>query len=442
MGAGQATAPSQKMSSIDDHYRLGRTLGEGAFGKVKHGTHILTGEKVAVKILKKAEVKDEEAVNREIQIFKLLRHPHIIQLFEVIDTPDRLYFIMERASGGELCHYILAHGRLAENTACRLFQQILAGVEEMHRAGVVHRDLHWSNILLDENQNIKIVDFGQSNTFQDQQLLKTACGKSYWAPPEMIVTNLWELIRKQYSPSPCDVWSCGVILFTMICGYFPFEAEDDVRLCQKILSADYQVPDFISHSASDLIAGILTTDPFQRLTIPQIKTHSWYLQVWESSLHFQGGYYEGSSRCVWQEDLLKQLDKWYPRDYVLKCLQQNTHNDATATYYLLQQKRERMMGELMGHQEGLGLGGLDQSQELHLKSSLEACANVDHPERSVMQAIHDGSSSSSSDSLTGSSGEPEKEPTSRVKEPLVRRKNMRKCALSWSELLDELLSGW
>merc|ERR1719504_455966 len=159
-------------------YIIGKSIGEGTFGKVKLGTHVLTGEKVAVKILEKeriVDVADVERVAREIHILKLIRHPHIIQLYEIIETPRQLYLIMEYASGGELFDYIVAHSRVKELEACKFFHQILAGVEKVHAMNVVHRDLKPENLLLDDKGYIKLADFGLSNSYADGGLLKTAC---------------------------------------------------------------------------------------------------------------------------------------------------------------------------------------------------------------------------------------------------------------------------
>mmetsp|Transcript_3443 Transcript_3443/g.3199 ORF Transcript_3443/g.3199 Transcript_3443/m.3199 type:complete len:173 (+) Transcript_3443:1-519(+) len=159
------------------HYVLGKTLGEGTFGKVKLGVHIYTGEKVAVKILEKdkiMEVADVERVAREIYILKLIRHPNIIQLYEIIETGKQLYLIMEYASGGELFEYIVNKGKVKEPEAAKFFHQIINGVNYLHNLGIVHRDLKPENLLLDHNKEIKIVDFGLSNTYKVGEKLKTA----------------------------------------------------------------------------------------------------------------------------------------------------------------------------------------------------------------------------------------------------------------------------
>ncbi|CAK9012391.1 unnamed protein product [Durusdinium trenchii] len=261
------------------HYILGKTIGEGTFGKVKLGTHILTSERVAVKILEKeriVEVADVERVAREVHILKLIRHPHIVQLYEIIETRRQLYLIMEYASGGELFDYIVAKGRVPELEACRFFHQIIAGLEKVHAMNIVHRDLKPENLLLDEHKNIKIVDFGLSNVFRPGQLLKTACGSPCYAAPEMIAGH-------SYVPHLCDLWSCGVILFALVCGYLPFEDQNTSALYKKILAADYKTPKFISESVRDLISKLLTTDPKCRYNVPDVRAHPWYRQIPEAS---------------------------------------------------------------------------------------------------------------------------------------------------------------
>jgi len=160
-------------------YIIGKSIGEGTFGKVKQGMHILTGEKVAVKILEKdkiQDVADVERVAREIHILKIVRHPNVVQLYEIIETQKQLYLIMEFANGGELFDFIVAQQRVEEKEACLFFQQIIAGVDYISKLGIVHRDLKPENLLLDHNKTIKLVDFGLSNTYKPGETLKTACG--------------------------------------------------------------------------------------------------------------------------------------------------------------------------------------------------------------------------------------------------------------------------
>lgn len=320
------------------HYILGKTIGEGTFGKVKLGTHILTGEKVAVKVLEKdriVDVADVERVAREVYILKLIRHSHVVQLYEIIETSRQLYLIMEYASGGELFDYIVASGRVEEREASHFFRQIVDGVEEIHKMNVVHRDLKPENLLLDEHRHIKVVDFGLSNTYRDGQLLKTACGSPCYAAPEMIA-------GKPYIPSFCDIWSCGVILFAMLCGYLPFEDQNTAALYQKILAGEYGLPDFLSASARDLIAGILTTNPQRRLDFPRIRLHSWFSL--KPPDHVAEKIATVSQHVYLEEDILDELEKFgFPRDYTARCLRMNKHNHVSTTYHLLARKKQRMM---------------------------------------------------------------------------------------------------
>ena len=328
------------------NYVLERTIGTGTFGKVKLGTHVLTGAKVAIKILEKqkiADASDIERVSREIHILKLVRHPHIIQLYEIVETHRQLYLIMEYASGGELFDHIVEKKRVTEAEACRYLHQIVSGIEMIHSRGIAHRDLKPENLLLDQSNNIKIVDFGLSNTFKPGQTLRTACGSPCYAAPEMIS-------GRKYKPECSDVWSTGVILFAMVCGYLPFEDTNTANLYKKIIAGDFHLPKFLSEGVKILIKGMLTTDPGLRLTIGDIKETDWYAD-------YQGvpkdcGMGCGVSSCErcrgWtnsvgvelDEQVLAELSHYeFPLDYVIKCLKLNKHNHATTTYYLLRERR-------------------------------------------------------------------------------------------------------
>lgn len=205
---------------------IGKTKGKGTFGKVKQGTHIVTGDKVAIKILEKDKIKDQsdiDRINREITILKKVRHPHVVQLYEMIENNDYLYLIMEYCSGGELFQHIVKNRRLKEPDAAKMYQQILSGIDYIHKLGIVHRDLKPENLLLDHNNCIKIVDFGLSNLYNQGDKLKTACGSPCYAAPEMIK-------GERYFGLGADLWSSGVILFAMVCGYLPFEDQNTKKL--------------------------------------------------------------------------------------------------------------------------------------------------------------------------------------------------------------------
>jgi 5'-AMP-activated protein kinase catalytic alpha subunit len=226
------------------------------------------------------DVADVERVAREIHILKIVRHPSVVQLYEIIETQKKLYLIMEFASNGELFDYIVQNQRVEEKEACKFFQQIIGGVEYISRLNIVHRDLKPENLLLDYDKSIKVVDFGLSNTYKKGELLKTACGSPCYAAPEMIA-------GKKYNGTGVDIWSCGVILFAVICGYLPFEDPNTSNLYKKILGAEYQIPSFVSDAARDLLTRVLNTDPDKRYTIAEIKAHPWFHLV-PCEEHYEG----------------------------------------------------------------------------------------------------------------------------------------------------------
>lgn len=251
---------------------LGKNLGIGAFGKVKLATHVVTGHKVAVKILNKAKIKQlgmEEKVQREINILHLCTHPHIIRLYEVLDTPTDIFLVNEYVSGGELFDYIVSKGRLSADEARNFFHQIISGVEYCHFQKIVHRDLKPENLLLDASLNIKIADFGLSNLMRDGDFLRTSCGSPNYAAPEVISGHL-------YAGPEVDVWSCGVILYALLCGSLPFDDESIPNLFKKIKSGMYSLPTHLSQLAKNLIPRMLEVDPMKRITIPEIRLHPWF----------------------------------------------------------------------------------------------------------------------------------------------------------------------
>lgn len=254
------------------HYILGETLGVGTFGKVKTAKHQLTGHKVAVKILNRQKIKNLDVVGkirREIQNLKLFRHPHIIKLYQVISTPTDIFMIMEYVSGGELFDYIVKHGKLKEGDARRFFQQIISGVDYCHRHMVVHRDLKPENLLLDQNLNVKIADFGLSNMMMDGEFLRTSCGSPNYAAPEVISGKL-------YAGPEVDIWSCGVILYALLCGTLPFDDEHVPTLFRKIKSGIFPIPDYLNKSVVNLLVYMLQVDPMKRATMDDIKNHDWF----------------------------------------------------------------------------------------------------------------------------------------------------------------------
>ena len=250
-------------------YQIIKTLGEGSFGKVKLA--YFKQNKVALKIIATNKLKQDDMrgrIDREIQFLRLLRHPHIIKLYDVIKSNEEIIMVMEYASN-ELFDYIIQREKLPENEARRFFQQIISAIEYCHRLKIVHRDLKPENLLLDEKLNVKIADFGLSNIMQDGNFLKTSCGSPNYASPEVISGKL-------YAGPEVDVWSCGVILYVMLCRRLPFDDESIPVLFKNISNGVYTLPNFLSESSVDLIKKMLIVNPLNRITVDEIFQHEWF----------------------------------------------------------------------------------------------------------------------------------------------------------------------
>ena len=261
-----------------NNYRMKKEIGEGNFGKVKLAEFIPTGEEFAIKILNKEKIKKKmKNVNlRENEIITKLNHINIVFVFNIIDTPENYYIIMEYCKLGELFDYIVKKKRLSEEEASVFFYQLINGVDYMHSKGIAHRDLKPENLLLTEDKILKIIDFGLSHEFQEDQFLKTKCGSPSYAAPEIIA-------RENYDGFKIDIWCCGIILYAMLCGYLPFEGDSEsetnnVELFKNILECNPDLPDFLSNISKDLIFEILNPDPEERISIKQIKKHPFYLK--------------------------------------------------------------------------------------------------------------------------------------------------------------------
>ncbi|EDK36741.2 conserved hypothetical protein [Meyerozyma guilliermondii ATCC 6260] len=252
-------------------YEVLKTLGEGSFGKVKLAQHSGTGQKVALKIINRKTLAKSDMqgrIEREISYLRLLRHPHIIKLYDVIKSKDEIIMVIEYA-GKELFDYIVQRGKMPENEARRFFQQIIAAVEYCHRHKIVHRDLKPENLLLDDQLNVKIADFGLSNIMTDGNFLKTSCGSPNYAAPEVISGKL-------YAGPEVDVWSSGVILYVMLCGRLPFDDEFIPALFKKISNGVYTLPNYLSPGAKHLLTRMLVVNPLNRITIHQIMEDPWF----------------------------------------------------------------------------------------------------------------------------------------------------------------------
>uniref|UniRef100_A0A5B7BX86 non-specific serine/threonine protein kinase n=1 Tax=Davidia involucrata TaxID=16924 RepID=A0A5B7BX86_DAVIN len=258
-------------------YEIGRTLGEGNFGKVKYAKNVDSGEPFAVKILEKNRIIDlniTDQIKREIGTLKLLKHPNVVRLHEVLASKTKIYMVLDYVTGGELFDRIASKGRLSEAQGRKLFQQLIDGVSYCHDKGVYHRDLKLENVLVDAKGNIKITDFGLSalpQHFRDDGLLHTTCGSPNYVAPEI-------LANRGYDGSTSDTWSCGVILYVILTGYLPFDDRNLAVLYQKIFKGDAQIPKWLSPGARNLIRRILDPNPVTRITMAEIKVDEWFKQ--------------------------------------------------------------------------------------------------------------------------------------------------------------------
>ncbi|KAK2646208.1 hypothetical protein Ddye_021403 [Dipteronia dyeriana] len=256
-------------------YQLGRILGEGNFGKVKLAKNLDSGQSFAVKILEKNRIIDlkiTDQIKREIATLKLLKHPNVVRLHEVLASKSKVYMVLEYVAGGELFDRIASKGKLSQAHGRKLFQQLIEGVSYCHTKGIFHRDLKLENVLVDSKGNIKISDFGLSalpQHFRDDGLLHTTCGSPNYVAPEV-------LNNRGYDGATSDIWSCGVILYVILTGYLPFDDRNLAVLYQKIFKGDAKIPKWLSPGAQNMLRKILDPNPTTRITMSGIKEDEWF----------------------------------------------------------------------------------------------------------------------------------------------------------------------
>ena len=255
-------------------YELKEILGKGTFSKVKLGINKITREKVAIKIIDKQFILNKnnyERIKREIYILKKASHPNIIKVFDIKEDIKNYYIIMEYCKYGELLKNIINYKYFDSNLASFYFFQLINGLNYLHLSQIIHRDLKPENILIGDNKILKIIDFGLSNFCSKDDYLSTPCGSPSYAPPEMIVGN-------KYNGMLGDIWSCGIILYVMLCGYLPFDGKNNNDLFNKIVKCKVNYPKNLDKNAVDLLKNILVANPKKRINLDKIKKHQFYLK--------------------------------------------------------------------------------------------------------------------------------------------------------------------
>ncbi|XP_058481733.1 serine/threonine-protein kinase MARK2 isoform X13 [Solea solea] len=339
-----ATTTSDDQPHIGN-YRLLKTIGKGNFAKVKLARHVLTGKEVAVKIIDKTQLNSSslQKLFREVRIMKMLNHPNIVKLFEVIETEKTLYLVMEYASGGEVFDYLVAHGRMKEKEARAKFRQIVSAVQYCHQKCIVHRDLKAENLLLDADMNIKIADFGFSNEFTLGNKLDTFCGSPPYAAPELFQ-------GKKYDGPEVDVWSLGVILYTLVSGSLPFDGQNLKELRERVLRGKYRIPFYMSTDCENLLKKFLILNPLKRGSLEQQIMRDRWMNVGHEEEELKPYIepqpdYKDPRRTGTQHSsvlLYIMLQMGFSQEEIQDSLVNQKYNDVMATYLLLDYRNSEL----------------------------------------------------------------------------------------------------
>ncbi|KAM5192121.1 maternal embryonic leucine zipper kinase [Mantella aurantiaca] len=317
------------------HYELHETIGTGGFAKVKLATHLLTGEKVAIKIMDKDSLGDDlPRVKTEIDAMKNLSHQHVCRLYHVIETQKKIFMVLEYCPGGELFDYIIAKDRLTEEEARVFFRQIVSAVAYIHSQGYAHRDLKPENLLIDEDQSLKLIDFGlcaKPKGGMDYHLM-TCCGSPAYAAPELIQ-------GKAYIGSEADIWSMGVLMYALMCGYLPFDDDNVMVLYKKIMRGKYNIPRWLSPGSVLLLSQMLQVDPKKRISVKHLLNHPWLMQGYNCPVEWYSKYPLG----YMDEDCITEMSVYFKhsKPSMSNLISEWNYDHTTANYLLLQAKKSR-----------------------------------------------------------------------------------------------------
>lgn len=316
-------------------YTLDQKIGRGNFADVWRAHHDLSATQnskitVAIKVIDKRERTESDLtkINREIEILKKLRHPHIIRLYQVFESGNFIFLVTELCGKGELFDLIVDMKRLNENDAKRIFSEILSAVEHAHSNGIVHRDLKTENVLLDDYGNVKLADFGFGQYFSSDRMLNTWCGSPPYAAPEVFE-------GKEYEGPELDCWSLGCILYVLVCGKLPFDAPDMAQLKELIINGRYQIPWFISNECFDLIKKCLMPNSRRRIKIADIRRHTW--------LQGQQSVIEPVEPILNQNVLEVMASVRIDRQKIIDAVQSSAFNELFALYHLLLDKEKSQL---------------------------------------------------------------------------------------------------
>ncbi|KAH7287135.1 hypothetical protein KP509_32G039700 [Ceratopteris richardii] len=337
-------------------YELGRTLGEGTFAKVKYARHVGTGEPVAIKIIDKERILKPKMIEREISTMKLIKHPNVVQLKEVLASKKRVYIVLEFVDGCELFDLIVQNGRMEPETARKYFQQLIHAVDYCHSRGVYHRDLKPENLLLDSKGDLKISDFGLSALSHqrwEDGLLHTTCGTPNYVAPEVIN-------EKGYDGAAADIWSCGVILYVLLAGFLPFDEYNTYDLYKKIEEAEFTFPSWFPEGAKHLVTRILDANPKSRMTMPELLNDEWF-KINDTVV-----------KCSYDDFSTESIDGIFKSEEENFAVEDTTPSLINAF-------------EIISMSEGLDLSGLFKEQKCLIKN--ESRFTVKHPANEILKKM-------------------------------------------------------